>query len=116
MHRINLYEFEDKDNKASMGLYFNERDQLIFDGYDIGRKVLEIRGSSDYEYKYTIAPAGVLKLAELFQVEYSDRKALLRAIKDRFGGNEAHSKFGEFMDGNQVTYQVFMWGGNTKSG
>jgi len=110
MHTISLYEYEDKDIKISMDLYFNEQDKLIFDGYDIGRKVLEIRGSSDHEYKYTIAPADVQKLADLFQVQYSDRKALLQAIKDKFGGNEAYSKFGAFMDSHGVKYEIFMWG------
>ncbi len=110
MHHISLYHYEDKDIKISMNLYFNEQDQLIFDGYDIGRKVLQIRGKSDYEYKYTIAPVDVQKLAELFQVEYSDRKALLQAIKDKFGGNEAYSKFGAFMNNHGVKYEVFMWG------
>jgi hypothetical protein len=110
MPHLNIYQYEDKDIKISMDLYFNEQDQLIFDGYDIGRKVLEIRGRSDYEYKYTIAPGGVQKLAELFQIEYSDRTALLQAIKDKFGGNEAYSKFGAFMDSHGVKYEVFMWG------
>jgi len=110
MPHLNIYQYEDKDIKISMDLYFNDQDQLIFDGYDIGRKVLQIRGRSDYEYKYTIAPVDVQKLAGLFQVEYSDRKGLLQAIKDKFGGNEAYSKFGAYMDQNGIAYEVFMWG------
>jgi len=35
MERITLYEFESPDIKISMEIYFNEKNELIFTGYDI---------------------------------------------------------------------------------
>ena len=61
MKRITLYKYKDDKIKISMELYFNENDQLIFDGYDIGERVKEYWGDSDYEYTYTIEPAEVKK-------------------------------------------------------
>ncbi len=42
----------------SMELYF-DGNQLVFDGYDIGKTVEDAWGDSDYEYSYTIEPAEV---------------------------------------------------------
>ena len=39
MERIVLFKLERPDIKISMEMYFNEKGQLIFDGYDIGKTV-----------------------------------------------------------------------------
>lgn len=109
MKRITLYEFESPDIKISMEVYFNEKDELIFDGYDIGKRVSELMGDSDYEYKYTIRKEEVKKLANFFNIDINDKMAFLKAIKTRFNENDAYSKFGAFMKENNVAFEAFTW-------
>jgi hypothetical protein len=92
-----------------MEMYFNEKGQLIFDGYDIGKSVDDWWGDSDYEYGYTIEVGEVEKLFSLFGVEDSNRHSLLLEIKKRFEGNKAYSKFGDFMEENNIDYSPSTW-------
>lgn len=39
MEKVVLFYLERPDIKISMEIYFNEKDQLCFDGYDIGKSV-----------------------------------------------------------------------------
>ena len=41
MEKVLLFAHKDEDIKMSMEIYFNEKDQLYFDGYDIGKTVEE---------------------------------------------------------------------------
>jgi len=109
MDKIVLYEQERPDIKISMEMYFNEENQLIFDGYDIGKTVSDCWGDSDYEYTYKIQPDEVEKLFRLFEVPNSDRSLLLLEIKKRFGVNEAYSMFGDFMEKNNIKYSSATW-------
>jgi hypothetical protein len=59
MDKVTLFYLERPDIKISMEIYFNDKDQLFFDGYDIGKSVEEVWGDSDYEYTYTIEPEEV---------------------------------------------------------
>jgi hypothetical protein len=88
MERIILFKEERPDIKISMEIYFNEKGQLIFDGYDIGKTVKDWWGDSDYEYACTIEAAEVEKQYSLFGVEKSDQNSHLLAIKRRFEGNK----------------------------
>ena len=109
MEKITLYREERADIKINMEMYFNEKGQLIFDGYDIGKTVADWWGDSDYEYTYTIEAVEVEKLYPLLGIASSDKHALLLEIKKRFGGNEAYSKFGDFMSKNNIEYTAFTW-------
>ena len=82
MERIELYKFEAPHISISIALYFNEEGQLIFDGYDRGKRVEEALGDSDYEYQYTIEPLEVEKLYTAVGVDQGDRKALLLELKE----------------------------------
>jgi len=104
-----MYEEERPDIKISMELYFKDTGQLIFEGYDIGQRVQEIWGESDYEYYYTIEPPAVEQLYPLLSVDRLDKAALLLAVKERFGGNEAYSLFGKFMRENNISFSSFTW-------
>ncbi len=42
MEKITLYEFESPNIKISMKIYFNKENNLIFDGYDIGKTVSKL--------------------------------------------------------------------------
>jgi hypothetical protein len=109
MERIELFKLERPDIKISMEMYFNKKGQLIFDGYDIGKSVGDWWGSSDYEYGYTIEALEVEKLYSLFGIENSNRHSLLLEIKKRFEGNKAYSKFGDFMEENNIDYSPSTW-------
>ena len=109
MERITLFKLENPHIKISMEIFFNEKEQLIFDGYDIGKSVEACWGDSDYEYNYTIEPEEVRKLYLLFGIPDTDKLSLLLAIKKRFEGNEAYSSFGKFMDENSIRYSAFTW-------
>lgn len=109
MKKVTLYRSESPDIKISMELYFTEKGQLYFDGYDIGKTVEEYWGDSDYEYIYTIEPEEVLKLYAIFGISEGDQSGLLMAIKDHYGGNDAYSRFGEFLSANDIKYAGFTW-------
>ena len=64
-----------------MQIYFNEKDQLYFDGYDTGKIVEEVWGDSCHEYIYTIEPEEVNKFYPVFNLKEGDRSGLLQAIK-----------------------------------
>ena len=105
MEKVTLYYVEKPDIKISMEIYFNEKDQLYFEGYDIGNLVKEAFGDSDYEYDYTVEPFEVEKLYVLFGLESGNKSGLLQEIKKRFCGNDAYSLFGNFMKKNNVDFE-----------
>ena len=107
--RISLFKHETSSIKISIEIYFNDEEQLIFDGYDVGKSVNDCWGDSDYEYQYTIEPNEVQKLYLVLEVGMSDKLALLHEIKSRFEGNEAYSKFGEFMNTHHIEYSASTW-------
>ena len=90
-------------------MYFNEKGQLYFDGYDIGKSVEDTWGDSDYEYTYTIEISEVDKFYELFNLRKDDQSGLLQALKDRFSVNQAFTLFGDFMKANDIKYATFTW-------
>ncbi len=109
MERIELFKFENPRIRISIELYFNEKGQLIFDGYDIGKQVEDSWGDSDYEYSYTIEPLFVERLFSILDVPVGDRYALLLELKKRFGNNKAYSQFGNFMKENNIEFRSFTW-------
>jgi len=109
MKKVTLFNLERPDIKISIQIYFNEKNQLFFDGYDIGKTVGEAWGDSDYEYTYTIEPKEVDKLYKIFNLKTGDRSGLLQAIKDRFSCNKAYSKFGDFMEEHNIEHDGFTW-------
>lgn len=109
MERVTLYQFESNQIKISMQIYFNADDQLIFDGYDAGKAVKGLKGSYDYEYYYTIEMVEVQKIALLLKVSLEEKETILEAIKLNFSGNDAYSKFGDFMRTHNINFESFTW-------
>lgn len=109
MEKVTLFYLERPDIKISMQIYFTEKEQLFFDGYDIGKTVDDIWGDSDYEYVYVIEPGEVKKFYQLFNVPDGDKSALLQEIKNRFSVNEAYTLFGEFMLVNNINFNKFSY-------
>lgn len=109
MEKVTLFYLERPDIKISMELYFNDKNQLYFDGYDIGKSVEEAWGDSDFEYTYTIEPEEVNKFYGIFDLVVGDKPSLLQSLKNRFSVDKAYSLFGDFMDANNIKYERFTW-------
>ncbi|MEP2278253.1 hypothetical protein [Maribacter sp.] len=109
MEKITIYEFESLDIKISMKVYFDEENKLIFDGYDIGKTVNKLMGDSDYEYKYSVELKEVKKIAKIFDINLNEKIVFLKEIKNHFNDNDAYSKFGEFMNENNIKFESFTW-------
>lgn len=109
MEKVTLFKLETESIKISMQLYFNEKNQLYFDGYDIGKTVKDAWGDSNYEYCYIIEPIEVEKLYQIYGINLGQKAALLNAIKNHFNGNKAYSQFGEFMKKNKIEYSSSTW-------
>ena len=93
----------------SMEIYFTDKGQLFFEGYDVGKTVEEVWGDSDYEYSYTIEPDEVNKFYEIFGLELGDKSGLLLEFKNRFSVNNAYSLFGDFMNTHNIKCKAFTW-------
>jgi hypothetical protein len=109
MEKVILFYLENSNIKISMQIYFNEKDQLYFDGYDTGKSVEEAWGNSDHEYIYSIEPEEVNKFYPIFNLKDGDKSGLIQAIKKEFSVNEAYSLFGEFMLAHDIKHQRFIW-------
>ena len=105
---IDLFHLKNDEIKIDIVARF-EGDDLIIDGYDIGPRVKEALGDSDYEYMMTIEPESVARMYELLDVKPGDRKGLLKALAGRFDGNKCFSEIGNFLDENNVQYKRFTW-------
>ena len=106
---MKLFEFKNSTISISMELFFNGKDQLVFEGYDIGSTVDDYWGDSDYEYGFTVEPQEVRKLYQLLAVHAEDKGALLQEIKNRFGGNHAYSKLTAFLEENNIDFRGSSW-------
>ena len=109
MEKVVLFYSESPIVKVSMEIYFTEKGQLFFDGYDIGSFVKQIWGDYDYEYTYTIEPNQVKKLYKILGAKEGNKSDLLAKIKSRFSVNEAYSLFGKFLDTHKIKYERFTW-------
>lgn len=109
MEKVTLFYLERPDIKISMQIYFNEKDQLYFDGYDTGKFVEEAWENSDYEYIYSIEPEEVNKFYPIFNLKNGDKSGLLQAKKKEFSVNKVYSLFGEFMLAHNIKHERFTW-------
>lgn len=105
---ITLYHLDRDDIRIDIKAYF-EAEKLIIDGYDIGKTVEEAWGDSDYEYGMTIPGEGVDALYGLLNVEAGNRRGLLKALAERFHGNECFSQIGDFLDQNGIEHATSRW-------
>lgn len=108
MDRITLYHYESPDIKVTIEAYF-QGDMLMVEGYDIGKKVEEILGDSDYEYVTGVKPEELFKLYALLNVPEGDREKLLYAIAEKFNGNYCYSQFQAFLNENGIKAEAFSW-------
>jgi hypothetical protein len=101
MNRITLYQFNSSDIKITVEAYFNIED-LVIDGYDIGKSVEEHWGDSDYAYHTTVPADEVKKLYPLLTVPEGDKEGLLNAIAKTYNTNSCFSDFNDFLRKNGI--------------
>lgn len=105
---ITLYHLERDDIKIDIVARFEE-ENLVIDGYDIGKTVEEAWGDSDYEYMITIPASSLPLLYRVLEVEVGDRKALLKVLAKRFHGNFCFSAIGDFLDEKNIEHNTSRW-------
>lgn len=109
MEKVILFYEERPDVKISMQIYFNEKGQLYFDGYDFGVLLESIYGDDDFEYTITVEPAELEKIYALYKLESNDKKGLLQKIKNDFSNIEAYTLFAKFLEENNIAFSRFTW-------
>ena len=107
MDSITLFAFQDDTIKISIEAYF-EGNTLIIDGYDIGKKVKDYWGDSDYEYKLTIPPMSVEFLCGHFGIVYSP-SVLLQTLAAKFNTNTCFSDIRNLLDAHKQPCEGFSW-------
>jgi hypothetical protein len=108
MTRITLFQYNTTEISINIEAYF-VGDKLVIEGYDIGKRVEEAFGDSDYEYSVTVAGDEVKKLYYLMQVKEYDKEGLLKAIADKYHSNACYSEFRNFLDRNGIKSEGFSW-------
>jgi hypothetical protein len=108
MPGITLYQFENDSISINIQAYFKE-ENLVIEGYDIGKRVKECWGDSDYEYTTTIPENEVKKLYPLINIVEGDKEGLLKAIADKYNSNSCYSEFRDFLEKNGIHYEGFSW-------
>jgi len=103
-----LYQYESEDIRVSIEARW-EGDSLIIDGYDIGKRVKQYWGDSDYEYSVSVPPRGVAQLCEIFGVTSENKKGILDALAFRYHSNSAYSDIVKLLDENKIRYEGFSW-------
>jgi hypothetical protein len=107
-HSITLYHHEATDIKVDVEARF-KGDTLLIDGYDIGERVKEYWGDSDYEYSITIPPKSVLQLYDLLMIRSGDRQSLLQELAKRYHSNTCFSEIRKLLDDHHIECEGFSW-------
>ena len=108
MESVTLYELINEEIKISIVAYF-EKDMLVIDGYDIGNRVKEYWGDSDYEYLVRVPATSVDFLYTHFNLWAGDQLSLLKELAKRYHTNSCYSDIRKLLDDNQVKYEGFTW-------
>ena len=102
-----LYQYKDEGISIHIKAYF-ENGKLVVSGYDIGKRVEEYWGDSDYEYSTTVETEEVGKLYPLLSVP-CEEEALLVALAEKFNSNSCYSEYQSFLEQNGIKYESFSW-------
>ncbi len=108
MERVMLYHMETPEIKVTIEAYF-EGEMLMVEGYDIGSRVEELLGDSDYEYMTGVKQDELLKLYPLLDVPVGDKVGLLNAIAGKFSTNSCYSQFQSFLNEHGIKAEAFSW-------
>ena len=121
MHRVDLCKKKLKKIEIFIETYIDpDNGNLVIHGHDLGEKVEEIFGKSDYEYWRTVpseqkenvltllrsmTPPDRLKRLETMY-KYPDI-ILVRLVKEHFSSDQAVSKFEEWCERHGIQYESY---------
>jgi len=121
MHRVDLCKKKLKKIEIFIETYIDpDNGNLVIHGHDLGEKVEEIFGKSDYEYWRTVpseqkenvltllrsmTPSDRLKRMETMY-KYPDI-ILIRLVKEHFSSDQAVSKFEEWCERHGIQYESY---------
>jgi hypothetical protein len=104
---VTLYDYKTEDIHINVVARFENND-LIIDGYDIGKRVEEYWGDSDYEYTITIKKENIGPLIKALGVD-DDQVLVLQALVKQFQGNHCFSALGDFLEKHNIEHVRFSW-------
>ena len=104
---VTLYEYQAEDIRIHVEARF-ENDDLVIDGYDIGKRVEEFWGDSDYEYTITVKREAIPALSTALGVS-NDQTLVLQTLAVKFQGNQCFSAFSDFLNQHKIRHERFSW-------
>jgi hypothetical protein len=109
MDSVVLFSFIAPGIKVTVESYFDEKGNLVVEGYDIGKSVEEFWGDRDYEYSMSVESGELRKLYQLFDIRVGEKAELLNAIQARYHTNHCYSEFRDFLSLNLIRFESFSW-------
>jgi hypothetical protein len=108
MLEVTLFHLDREDIRVDIVARF-EGEALVIDGYDIGKKVEEYWGDSDYEYNMKIAGQGLHLLYAHFGVGFGKKEKLLQAIASQYNTNTCYSQLEDLLRRLNIQHESFRW-------
>jgi hypothetical protein len=109
MDKTLLYHFKDDSISITVEAYFDEKESLVMEGYDIGKKVKEAWGDSDYEYSVTISNDELNKLYPLFGLAPGAKDELLLFLQQNYNTNSGFTDFTHLLQDHNIDFETFSW-------
>jgi len=106
--KVNLYNLKEDNIRVTVDAYFNDG-ALVVEGYDIGSKVKELLGDSDYEYFVTVTKEEVGKVYSSLNIEGGNKIKLLEEIQKSFKGNSAYRDYRDWLESENITGEGFYY-------
>jgi hypothetical protein len=107
MKSVVLFSMQTEGIKIIVEAYFDATNNLVIDGYDIGKTVEEYWGDSDYEYSTTIKPDEVKKLCTALNLDSRDE--VLSYLQFHYHANDCYSKIQALLDQLKIQSESFSW-------
>ena len=108
MQEVTLFHFESEDIKIDIVARF-EGEALVIDGYDMGKRVEEYWGGSDYEYNMKIGAPGVEILYANFGVTPGEKQELLNFIAAQYNTNTCYSQLENLFTALKIQRESLKW-------
>lgn len=105
---VTLYELKTENLEVIVNAYF-EKDALVIDGHDSGKRVKEMFGAGEYDYKVTVPDEILPALCKGLNRREGGKEYILGDIARLFNGKEGFFRFRSFLDNNQITYDYLSW-------
>lgn len=109
MDSVVLFSMKTENIKVIIEAYFDKEDNLVIEGYDIGKTVEEYWGDSDYEYSTTISPEEVNKLYVALNITPGSKDELLNYLQIHYNQNDCYSKIVNLLTHHQIKSEGFSW-------